>query len=701
MPVFTAAVSQFFAIVLGKTVGVWVANTLLTTALSVGVNAIFAKRPNQAAFETGIQTGLSVRASESRKIIYGRAKTGGSLVYADETGSNNEKLWLVIALADHLCSALHALYVNGREVTVAAGAVSEFTLGGTQYMKLRTYLGSESQTYDTALGTASTPWTSAHRGRGVCYVVVEMEWEPDLYAGGIPSFEFVMDGKPLYDRRLDSTQSGGSGSHRSDTPSTWEYTNGGTDIGRTPALQVDDYLRGLFNNSIRWGGMGIPADDISSAEAMAAANVCEEAVDLNAGGTEPRYLCGIVLDTAATHRDNIKQLLACMAGDLYDHGGRYRLFAGEARTPILTLYDADTVRGVQVGNKRQTTRWTWEPLRGRDEKVNGVRGRYINADAQFTPADYPARTAAGYVTADGGDDLFTELDLLGCQSNTQAQRIAEIFLRKARKQGKLSKTVGARAIELESGDWLTDDSERQGWTGGSAKVFEVEVTQRNPDATVSLVLQETGSDVYDWDETTDELTPATVVMPTLPALGASWPAQLKALASLDTVNTPQIAAEAATTNDAGTSSANISATVSTNLSLLNKTFALTAGSRAQLTVLFSNAQLFAALGYIQLNNTAIGADRYVYLELVRDPSGTPVVLESIEVAAPIVAGANQTYTTATDVSFVYTDTGHGGGSVTYGLRLVSYTAADKLTAAGSNFIVNNLRRDLVLQENKV
>lgn len=686
MPPVVLAVQTAFAAVLGKTLGIWVANAFLSTAFSVGVNMVLARKPQPASFETGTQTRLRTGSTLARQIIYGKAKTAGSLVYAVESTltATNDKLWLVIALADHECEGLEAVYVNGRAVTLTSGVVTDYNEGSpaTNYMKLRFYAGTSTQTADGALDAASTEWTSSHRGRGVCYVVLELLWNPDLYDSGIPDFEFLVKGRPLYDPRLDPAQPGGSsGGHAIATESTWEFTAGGVDIGSNPALQLYDYLRGIEVGSQRIGGMKIDADTITVAEVMAAANVCEESVSLAAGGTESRYLSGVVISTEATHRDNVQVIMAAMAGDLHDHGGRLRMFAGEARTPVLGITDDDIVRSVQYREKAEPQSWEWSKDSGRDERVNTVRGRYVAPTLLYRADEYPERTAASYLTADGGLELPGSLDLLAVQSKTQAQRLAEIYLRRSRWPGKLTFSGIPALVELESGDWVTVSSERQGWTGGSAKTFEVESTARHPTGHVRLVLQEMDSTIFDWS-TSDEGTTAAAPSNPAPTLGASWPARFGSLAIADTIgagqfdpgaiNTADIAANAVTRGAPATADADRSTAAGITVEMVSiTTGALVSGSSVDIAVDFASASLFGTAANIYVAN-ATGGNVDVNLNLYRDYGGAnESLLDTIPVRLVMPTGTNSTLTSATSAKFRVTDTSPADGALTYSVRLES------------------------------
>jgi co-chaperonin GroES (HSP10) len=541
MPQAVPIVQAVVGFIAGSSLGAFVTRALLTTAFSVGVNAIFGRKPETPQFDQGINFGLQVDPTYARTVVYGVAKTGGSLVYADETTATdtNDTLWMVIALADHECEGVQEIQVNGSAITwnSGTGVVSEFTDSGTDHLKIHFYDGAESQTADAALVAASTPWTTSHRGRGVCYIIIEALFKSELFSQ-IPQVEVVLKGKKLYDRRLDSTETGGSGSHRSNDPTTWEWENSGTVLGDNPALQLDDYMRGLKTAGGEViGGLGMDAADISTAEAQTAATDCEDSITtITPSGTEKRYRSGLVLSTSATHKSNIRAILATMAGELHDHGGKFRMFAGKARTSVLTITDDDVVREVMNGQQRIPKKWTWEPQAGRESRINLVRGRFVDETNGWRAEEYPTQDSATYKTEDGGKELAGNLDLLGVPSHSQAQRLAKIYLERSRYFGQLVSTFQPALIELESGDWLTYDSTRQGWTGGSTRTFEVEASTEYPDTMVELKLQEVASSIYTWTPGTDEVTPAGATAPTTPAQGDAYAGQFKTLAYQDTAS---------------------------------------------------------------------------------------------------------------------------------------------------------------------
>ena len=72
------------------------------TAFAIGAGLSLVSRALMPKPDLGAQmAGQSVmtrEAAHSRKIIYGRARIGGNVVYLESTGDDNKYLWLVIAL---------------------------------------------------------------------------------------------------------------------------------------------------------------------------------------------------------------------------------------------------------------------------------------------------------------------------------------------------------------------------------------------------------------------------------------------------------------------------------------------------------------------------------------------------------------------------------------------------------------------------
>ena len=426
----------FLAPVIAGALGVGViGEALIGTAIAVGLGFAareLAPRPKEYDGyepERGSELYLSSDPNATRQILIGTAATGGTLVYWQTYGADNNYLHLIFALADHECDSLSKVYVDGRAVTI------EEDDNVTQYdgvMWINFHSGSESQAADSqAVANGGGVWTSSHRGKGVCYARVTLKYDEEKYQGGIPEFLFVVKGAKLYDWRKDSTN-GGSGAHRWSNPSTWEWSE-------NPAVAWYNYRRGFKKAGEPWAGMATPVAAIDHAAATAAAAACSEAVAKKVGGTEPRYRISATVDTSRSHRDVLEDVLACMAGKEIDSGGSIRLIAGVAQSSVMAITDGDIVadQPVEIAMKR-----------GRNSLVNAVYGTFRDPAALYQERALPPRLSSTDETSDGGSRLEMRFDLEMVRHGTQGQRVLEIFRRRSRRQGTVSFTgsLGKAAV---------------------------------------------------------------------------------------------------------------------------------------------------------------------------------------------------------------------------------------------------------------
>lgn len=480
----------FLAPAIAGALGVGLAGEIVIgTAIAVGIGFAareLAPRPKEYDGyepERGSELYLTADANAPRQILLGLAATAGTLVYWQTYGTDNTFLQMIYALADHECDSLSKVYVDGRAVTIEGDdSVTQFD----GFMWINFHAGSETQTADSqTVANGGTVWTTSHRGKGICYVRVTLKYDEEKFAGGIPEFLFVVKGAKLYDWRKDSTN-GGSGSHRWNSPSTWEWSE-------NPAVAWYNYRRGFKKNGEPWAGMATPVTAIDHDAATAAASACNELVALKAGGTERRYRISATIDTSRSHRDVLEDILACMAGKEIDSGGSIKLIAGVAQTPVLAITDDDIIadRTVEIAMKTS-----------RNSLVNAVYGTFRDPAAMYQERALPPRLSSDDETADGGSRLEMRFDLEMVRHHTQGQRVLEIFRRKSRRQGTVSFAAGSRLLPLEAGDWITWTSARYGW---ETKTFEVMQARVNDDMTVDLALAEIDADVFTWTAATFEL----------------------------------------------------------------------------------------------------------------------------------------------------------------------------------------------------
>lgn len=447
-----------------------IAGFLVSTAISQVGSRALAKKPKAQAFaQESSGRSLILRSSvESHKIIYGRARVSGPLAYSNTTSSglnsagepvsgDNKFLHLVIPLAGHEVAEIETVYLNDTAVGLnGAGFVitGPYLPLGRSKVRVKKHLGAADQAADADL-VAECGLTADHRLRGIAYVYVRLEYDAEVFPLGIPNVSAVVKGKKVYDPRTALT--------------AWS---------ENAALCVRDYLTADY-------GFGCAADEIADDHFIAAANVCDESVTTTTG-TQARYTCNGVVDTAAAPLDNLGSLVTPLAGAVTYVQGQFRLHAGAYDAPAGTI-TADMLAG-PVRTSFRTER---------KELFNAVKGTYVDPDRGWQPTDFPFVTNPAYEADDGGERIYTDLELPFTTDPEAAQRIGKLVLEKARQGIKVEMPLNHSAMRYTVYDVVTVTLPAFGW---AAKPFRV--VKATPDGTgpVVLSLQEESSASYDWDD---------------------------------------------------------------------------------------------------------------------------------------------------------------------------------------------------------
>lgn len=475
--------SSFFGLT-GLTGALLAGATML--ALGTAIN-LLSPKPKTPQLNTGTQLQTYEDPIFPRAFIYGQAATGGSLAYWETNGTDNKELWMVYVWQDTPAESIVDVRVNGKAFTWTG---SPLTGTGDYANKIFRFdhLGSESQTVDSDLDSASTNWTSSHRGRGICYTVFHLTYDTKAWPSGRPPFLGYIKGRKIYDPRLDSTYPGGSGAHREDDETTWAWSD-------NPVLCLLDYLRGVKMNGQIIGGAGVPIAAIDLASFVTAANICDQLVSLKAGGTEKRYRCGGLVTTNVGHQVVIEALLATFDGVLISDGGTLKLFAGAAQTVTVNGGAAYTDDDLAGPLRVDTTRSI-------QEKVNAVFITYIDPNANYEQASAAPRTDANLEAEDGGQRLAIEEPIGFCQSATQAQRLAKIRLGHEREQLVIQGTYKLKMLEPQTGDVFYWSSDTFGYSNKKMRLMERAIQS---DGSVQITARSETDTKYDWTPATDEL----------------------------------------------------------------------------------------------------------------------------------------------------------------------------------------------------
>lgn len=479
MPQFIAAVGAWMA-------KHYVIAAIIKAAIVVGTYAYSRAQMKKAlrglnALDTGRT--LTVReAAASRKIVYGRCRVGGVLVYIATSGASNEYVHMVIVHAGHECEAINDVYLNDVVVPLDGSGNATGTYAG--YVRVKKHLGTAGQTADADL-VSEMPgeWTTDHRLRGCCYTYWRLKHNPDLFPSGLPSASVDLDGKKLYDTRTATTYWAACG-----------------------AMVWRDYM---LDTEL---GLGADSSEINDTDWQESANVCEEAINLNPSGTENRYDINGVVDTATEPGAILEDILAAMAGSAPYIGGQFCLRAGAHTSSVKTI-TLDDARG------------SIELVAGDDirDAANGVKGVFISEKSNWQPADFPPVVNSTYTTEDGGQRVWMDLTFPLTTSSATVQRLAKIALERSRQDFTIRFPGKLTLFNVRAGDVVALTIDRYGFAAKLFEVQEFEFIVENgqdgvPSLGIDLLLRETAAGVWDWsngEETEVDLAPnTTLVSPT-------------------------------------------------------------------------------------------------------------------------------------------------------------------------------------------
>lgn len=463
---------------------------VVTTAITIGLNKLLAPglKSNRQAQVATLQIG-----EQPRNALLGECAHAGSLMDGFNYGGKNGTDWemVIIAVADHRCHSLPGYYVNDKYVAHAGNGV--FVPGYQNQLKVWFLPGTKDQALPAEL-LANCPylsdgvtrsWTAADNCAGIALFIATYKADKGsaknpVWSAGRPQFLPVVKGAYLYDPRKDSTVPGGSGAHRWDAPSTWEWSDN-LAIGRY------NWLRGFYacdrvdQPDMLLVGRGLSAIEAPPERVFAAANLCDEIAE----DGEARWRISAVIYSTERFIETEEAFAAACAGYLVQREGGVEIVPGHAQSVVAEITDADLLIDAPVEYERE---------RGdRDsEWVNTVVGRYVEPSMKWGDHAAPVRRIVSDVTADGKPREAT-LSLQFCSKVNQAQYAAEYKRRLGRLTATATVPLGPRFMGLEEGDWI-------GWTStrrwGGRKVFRVESWSFDKTRKSKRVLREISSSIY-------------------------------------------------------------------------------------------------------------------------------------------------------------------------------------------------------------
>jgi hypothetical protein len=441
--VFGTAIS--FATVIG-----YVGYTALTTA---------ALRKLSPQVTGGIEnkgTLLNIREpAAAQEFVYGQVRKGGVLTYIDETGEDNKFLNMIITLAGHEVEEIGDIYINDEIVSLDGSGV---VTGDRWKSKVRIIKrnGSQIAVDPTMASEAGVP--SSFIGLGIAHLYVRLEYDADVFGGGIPTFTAVVKGKKVYDPRTFAT--------------VWSDN---------AALCIRDYITSNY---------GLSDSTVNDTFFAAAANDCDDAVPLSGGGTQARYTVNGVVRADSTVGAALSDMMQSCNGALYYSGGEWKLRVGVYEAPVKS-FTLDDLRSQIVLPTKMSRR----------DNFNRVIGTFVDGSSGWIENDYPPIQSDFFLNVDDmGIENTMDLPLPMVTNGSRAQRIAKQTLFRSREQMTISAEFGLSAMAVEVGDIIDLTISEYGWTN---KEFEVKswklLISPEGGVRIGLMLRETSEEAFAWD----------------------------------------------------------------------------------------------------------------------------------------------------------------------------------------------------------
>ncbi|ASV86408.1 hypothetical protein CES85_1075 [Ochrobactrum quorumnocens] len=430
--------------------GTMLANLVLG-GLAVAAQYAYAKLYSEAPKSSASATETKYGENLTREVGLGIFGTNGHHVYRNAFDKGNHIVQDVFKLSDFRCTELLRVQMDGEWKSLSPdqqgdeGRIYGQRVLGVKdsgQLFVRFYHGAFDQTSDSALVAYANPvgrWTTAHRGAGLCYVIVTTITDVDNITA-VPGLRFEVRGAPLYDPRKDSSV-GGFGSHRWNDQSTWEFSD-------NPPVIMFNLERGIYIGTEKIVGRGIAASLLPLSEWFTAMNICDEVMS---DGSR-RYRAALIASSGdgVTHDSNMTPLREACAGSWVESvRGQYPI-VGANQAVVATITDQDIA---------------WEkPFqlslhRTQSELVNTMAATYVSPDLFYETSPLATRIDAVALAQDR-ERLASKVDYTAVTDPRVGDRLADIAIRASRYQANGSFVVRPKFLGLQVGQWVEWQSVR-------------------------------------------------------------------------------------------------------------------------------------------------------------------------------------------------------------------------------------------------
>ena len=418
---------------------------------------------------------------EPQKVVYGQALVSGPIFFVGVSGDENRDLYHGIALTGHECEAITDIYFDSEIISnsqISNNSVTSGTFGpkdSETICMIEKKLGTATQASSSLLTNTFTPWTSAHQGKGVSYIVTKWtlnDGSQEVWDRLKPqNIKALVKGKKdIYDPRLDVAAGNAAG----DNPTSATYQA----WSDNPALCVANFL---IDTKF---GLGVAASKIDWADVVTAADACDVSVVIPNSGTQKRFTANGVIFATDSYRASLNKLLSSMNGSIFYSNGNYRIKAGVYEAPSLSLDEDDLTGPITVKTSVE-----------RGERFNTVRPIIIDPNQNHKTSEVPQVQLTSAVSRDNNEVITRDVQLSFTNSSFMAQRIAHKQIQMSDQQKVINFPANLSALNIDIGDRVSVTVAELNY---SAKVFRCVnwAFADTQDGAVNLTLVEDDSGSY-------------------------------------------------------------------------------------------------------------------------------------------------------------------------------------------------------------
>jgi len=468
MPVVPAVVAAWAGVsaFAATTVGGFIVGTVASYGIGYIAQKLgeFGRDDAMDNFNSGIKTN-SISSVAPISIIYGERVVGGP-EYRAVSGQDNKYLWRVMVLGEGQIDSVTNVYLNDKDVDSYTDDAENLVYA--ERVEWWVHAGTAGQAADDNLVAALEDWSPDHRGYGVAYLVVRMEYDPDVFSSGMPVLTAKVRGRRVYDPR-----------------------DGSTAWSDNPALCTNDYL---MNTRF---GRGIDSSIIDQDYLIDAANYCDGMVTVKApGGTDliqKRYTCNGVVNPDQTSKSIIEQLCTSFRGTIVPPGEKYRIKIDRPEVSTFDFTENNIVGAWNITGAGVRT------------KLNRVNTRFYDAENNWEEA-LAVTDSKAYREEDNGRVLEADISLPFTSQTQRADIMAQHHIKQTRQGWRATFTASLEALSVEVMDVVTITHPTPGWEGKLFRIHGLELLEND---VIGVTVQEYDPSVHTFDLHTPPAIPDT------------------------------------------------------------------------------------------------------------------------------------------------------------------------------------------------